>query len=65
MHRLVQTIRFESARKLTKVPKGHPCSNLYGLAFQQEIHLAGEIDTSTGFVTDFNNMEKKILFAAP
>ena len=58
MHRLVQTIRFESARKLTKVPKGHPCSNLYGLAFKLEIHLEGEMDKSTGFVTDFNNIEK-------
>ena len=58
MHRLVQTIRFESARKLTKVPKNHPCSNLYGLAFKLEIHLEGEIDYSTGFVTDFNNIEE-------
>jgi len=58
MHRLVQTIRFESARKLTKVPKDHPCSNLYGLAFKLEIHLEGEIDYSTGFVTDFNNIEE-------
>ena len=58
MHRLIQTIRFESARKLTKVPKDHPCSNLYGLAFKLEIHLEGEIDYSTGFVTDFNNIEE-------
>ena len=59
MHRLVQTIRFESARKLTKVPEGHPCSNLYGLAFKLEIHLEGEMDNSTGFVTDFNNIENQ------
>ena len=59
MHRLVQTIRFESARKLTKVPEGHPCSNLYGLAFKLEIHLEGEMDNSTGFVTDFKNIEKE------
>ncbi len=59
MHRLVQTIRFESARKLTKVPKGHPCSNLYGLAFKLEIHLEGEMSHSTGFVIDFNTIEKE------
>jgi len=59
MHKLVQIIRFESARKLTKVPKDHPCSNLYGLAFKLEIHLEGEIDYSTGFVIDFNNIEKE------
>ena len=58
MHKLVQIIRFESARKLTKVPKDHPCSNLYGLAFKLEIHLEGEIDYSTGFVMDFNNIDE-------
>tara|TARA_B100000029_G_scaffold449270_1_gene472316 strand:- start:614 stop:973 length:360 start_codon:yes stop_codon:yes gene_type:complete len=59
MHRLVHTIRFESARKLTKVPESHPCSNLYGLAFKLEIHIEGIVDQSTGFVTDFNNIEKE------
>ena len=57
MHRLVQTIRFESARKLTKVPKGHPCGNLYGLAFKLEVHIEGNVDTDTGFVVDFNDLE--------
>ena len=57
MHRLVQTIRFESARKLTKVPKGHPSGNFYGLAFKLEVHIEGNVDTDTGFVIDFNDLE--------
>jgi len=57
MHRLVHTIRFESARKLTKVPKDHPCSNLYGLAFKLEIHIEGDVNPETGFVVDFNDLE--------
>jgi len=57
MHRLVHTIRFESARKLTKVPKDHPCSNLYGLAFKLEIHIEGNVNPETGFVVDFNDLE--------
>jgi len=57
MHRLVHTIRFESARKLTKVPKDHPCSNLYGLAFKLEIHIEGTVNPETGFVVDFNDLE--------
>ena len=57
MHRLVQIIRFESARKLPKVPKEHPCSNLYGLAFKLEIHIEGEINPETGFVVDFSEIE--------
>ena len=58
MHKLVQIIRFESARRLTKVPKEHPCSNLYGLAFKLEIHIEGEMDRESGFVLDFNVIEK-------
>tara|TARA_B100000470_G_C19751116_1_gene373866 strand:- start:575 stop:934 length:360 start_codon:yes stop_codon:yes gene_type:complete len=61
MHHLVQIIRFESARKLTKVPKNHPCSNLYGLAFKLEIHVEGDIHDSTGFVMDFNDIERKFM----
>ncbi len=58
MHKLVHTIRFESARKLTKVPKEHPCSNLYGLAFKLEIHVKGEMDEKSGFVVDFDDINK-------
>ena len=57
MHTLVHTIRFESARKLTKVPKEHPCSNLYGLAFKLEIHVEGNVNPETGFVIDFSEIE--------
>ena len=57
MHKLVQVIRFESARKLTKVPKNHPCSNLYGLAFKLEIHVEGNVNPETGFVVDFSEIE--------
>ena len=57
MHRLVQIVRFESARKLPEVPKGHPCSNLYGLAFKLEIHIEGDINPKTGFVVDFSEIE--------
>jgi len=58
MHKLVHIIRFEAARKLTKVPKDHPCSNLYGLAFKLEIHVEGHVNPETGFVMDFNDIEK-------
>jgi len=58
MHKLVHIVRFESARKLTKVPEGHPCSNLYGLAFKLEIHIEGEVNPNTGFVIDFSEIEE-------
>ena len=58
MHKLVHIVRFESARRLTKVPEGHPCSNLYGLAFKLEIHIEGNVNIDTGFVVDFSEIEK-------
>ena len=58
MHTIVHIIRFESARRLTKVPKGHPCSNLYGLAFKLEIHIEGNV-RSNGFVVDFAEIEEQ------
>ena len=58
MHKLVHIVRFESARKLTKVPEEHPCSNLYGLAFKLEIHIEGDVHPDTGFVVDFSEIEE-------
>ena len=60
MHKLVQIVRFESARKLPKVPEGHPCGNVYGLAFKLEIHVKGNMDPETGFVIDFGRIEAGI-----
>lgn len=54
---LIHTIRFEAARKLTRVPPGHPCGKLYGLAFYLDIHVEGAMDPATGFVIDFGDIE--------
>jgi|TARA_B100001964_G_scaffold230683_1_gene284466 6-pyruvoyltetrahydropterin/6-carboxytetrahydropterin synthase len=56
--RLVHIVNFESARKLTQVPSGHPCGRLYGLAFQLEIHVDGELNPTTGMVVDFAVLEE-------
>ena len=58
VHRLVHTTRFESARKLTRVPAGHPCGRVYGLAFRLEIHVEGKMDPATGMVVDFALLEE-------
>ena len=58
MHKLVQIIRFESARRLTKVPKEHPCSNLYGLSFKLEIHIEGKMNPENGFVMDLDRFKR-------
>ena len=57
-YELVQTVRFESARRLPNVPPGHPCANVYGLAFYLEIHVVGSLDKETGWVFDFAEIER-------
>jgi len=54
---LVHTVRFEAARRLTRVPPGHKCGNLYGLAFYLDIHVVGALDPATGWVVDFGEIE--------
>lgn len=56
-YELVHTIRFESARKLTRVPPGHPCGRVYGLAFYLDIHIVGALGADTGWVFDFGEIE--------
>ena len=57
-YELVHTVRFESARRLPKVPPGHPCGRTYGLAFYLEIHVRGTVDPATGWVFDFAEIER-------
>jgi 6-pyruvoyltetrahydropterin/6-carboxytetrahydropterin synthase len=57
-YELVHTVRFESARRLPKVPPGHPCGRVYGLAFHLDIHVVGALDPETGWVFDFTEIEK-------
>ena len=57
-YELIHTIRFESARRLPRVPAGHPCARLYGLAFYLDIHVVGPIDPATGWVFDFAEIER-------
>ncbi|MSP71325.1 MAG: 6-carboxytetrahydropterin synthase [Myxococcales bacterium] len=57
-YELCHIIRFESARRLTRVPEGHPCGRLYGLAFYLEIHVVGDLGPTTGWVVDFGDIEQ-------
>lgn len=57
-YELVHTVRFESARRLPRTPKDHPCHNVYGLAFYLDIHVKGTLDEATGWVFDFAEIER-------
>ena len=53
---IVTTIGFEAAHRLPHVPAGHKCERLHGHSFRAELRVAGEIDTTTGWVTDFADL---------
>jgi 6-pyruvoyltetrahydropterin/6-carboxytetrahydropterin synthase len=47
----------EAAHRLPHVPEGHKCARLHGHSFKVEIHLSGDIGTSTGWVMDFSDVK--------
>ena len=58
VYELVQTVRFESARRLPRTPPSHPCHNVYGLAFYLDIHVEGALNPETGWVFDFAEIDR-------
>lgn len=48
----------ESARSLPNLSDNHPCSRVHGHSFKIIISLEGSINTKTGFVFDFSDIEK-------
>lgn len=48
----------ESARSLPNLPDSHPCKKIHGHSFKIIIYVKGQTDSKTGFVIDFNNIEK-------
>jgi 6-pyruvoyltetrahydropterin/6-carboxytetrahydropterin synthase len=52
--------RIEAARKLTKLPKSHPCSQLHGHSFVLTLTLFGPWDEHLGWLRDYHEIETKI-----
>ena len=50
----------EAAHRLPNVPAGHKCARLHGHSFRVELHVSGEVDERTGWITDF--AEVKAIF---
>jgi len=48
----------ESARSLPNLPNAHPCKRVHGHSFNIIISLKGSINKKTGFVFDFNDIDK-------
>lgn len=55
---LQKTWHFESARRLTGLGDDHRCARLHGSSFTVEVTVEAPIDEKTGWVLDFDVMEK-------
>lgn len=55
---LTKTWHFESARHLTGLSPEHRCSRVHGSSFTVEVTVTAPIDPVTGWVVDFDDMER-------
>jgi len=53
---IFQRFSLEAARRLPKLPAEHPCARLHGHSFQVEVHVAGALDPTLGWVIDFADL---------
>jgi len=56
--KISQAFKFEAAHFLPGVPEAHRCSRLHGHSYRVEVQLDGPVDSHTGFVVDFFDLEK-------
>jgi 6-pyruvoyltetrahydropterin/6-carboxytetrahydropterin synthase len=50
---IYKAFTFEAAHLLPNLEQGHKCGRLHGHSFQAEIHVAGPVNSHTGWVMDF------------
>jgi 6-pyruvoyltetrahydropterin/6-carboxytetrahydropterin synthase len=55
--KIAQAFRFESAHHLPNVAETHRCRRLHGHSYRVELRLEGPVDSVTGFVADFFEIE--------
>ena len=54
---IFKVFQIEAAHRLPNVPVGHKCARLHGHSFRIEIHVAGELDPTLGWVMDFADLK--------
>ena len=52
-----KTFSIDAARSLPNLPDGHPCKNVHGHSFKITITVSGNVNTHTGFVMDFVDID--------
>lgn len=53
---IFREFRFEAAHRLPHVPEGHKCARLHGHSYRVEVHIAGPVDPTVGWVADFHDL---------
>ncbi len=55
--KIMQAFRFEAAHRLPHVKEPHPCHRLHGHSYRVELRLVGPLNSETGFLIDFFDIE--------
>jgi 6-pyruvoyltetrahydropterin/6-carboxytetrahydropterin synthase len=55
---IFKCFQIEAAHRLPNVPAGHKCERLHGHSYKVEIHVRGPVETDTGWVIDFADIQK-------
>jgi 6-pyruvoyltetrahydropterin/6-carboxytetrahydropterin synthase len=58
MAEVFREYRFEAAHRLPKLPEGHKCARLHGHSFIVQLHCRGPIESATGWVVDFYDIDR-------
>lgn len=54
---LTKSFRFEAAHWLPTFPEGHKCRRLHGHSFQVNVHVAGRVDETQGYLVDYGDIK--------
>jgi 6-pyruvoyltetrahydropterin/6-carboxytetrahydropterin synthase len=55
---IFKVYKFDAAHHLPNVGENHRCSALHGHSFRVEIHITGAVDSHSGWVMDFADIDK-------
>ena len=54
---LVTSFTFEAAHRLPHAPEHSKCRRLHGHSWEVEVHVAGAVDSETGWVMDYDDIK--------
>ena len=60
MIEISKRFQFDAAHFMPHAPEGHPYRQMHGHSFEAVITILGEIDPATGWVMDFDEIDRMI-----